>query len=309
MWVPPADSNPPRKTDPVTGPAEPPIDTGFAGESGPPVGWPTTGGSVESDPAVTSPPPAISPEPAPAAPTSTTSPEPRNPILSVTPTPAPVAGSGWTTVPTGGPMEIAPGLRIAGTGARFVALLIDLIIIGIAIGIVTSVLGMRTGLVTNASSLLLEGVISTVIGGLYFVVSWTGGRRATIGQRLLSIQVGHAFDGAALTLEQAIRRWLALGFFLSLFTVSTAASGVIGLVQLVWWLVLLVTTMGHPARQGLHDRFAETALVRPTAAGNGLVTACLVLVILFLVLVIAGMVGLIFIGGQISSIMDQGVTT
>ena len=112
-------------------------------------------------------------------------------------------------------------------------------------------------------------ILTVVLGGFYFVLSWSGGRRATIGQRLFKIQVGNAFDGAPLTFEQAIRRWLGLGEFLGLFVFAPGLAALAGTLQIIWSLVLLVTTATSPTKQGLHDRFANTALVRPTTAGNG----------------------------------------
>lgn len=321
MWTPPEGARPTSAEGSGDGtPSQPatPMDTSFAGESGEPVGWPATGvDASQPEPAASASEqggPAPAPEPPPTAEPFVAAPAapqaPRNPILSVSPTPPPATGSGWAvTAPAVGLREIAPGLSFSGTGARFAALLVDLIIVGIAGSLLASVLGLRAGLVPDSTYAFIDGVISTLISALYFIGFWSGGRRATPGQMLFNIQVGHAFDGAGLDIGGAARRWLGFGFFLSLFSVTTAASGVVGLVQFVWWLVLLITTISSPTKQGMHDRFAETAVVRPTAAGNGLVTACLVVAILLLVLSIASIVALIFLGGQISSILVESGTT
>ena len=70
----------------------------------------------------------------------------------------------------------------------------------------------------------------------------------------------------------------------------------------MWYIVLLLTTIGSDTKQGLHDQAARTAVVQPAGLGrSGLVTACLVIVVAWLLLVLAVFL-LIFLGGQISSL-------
>jgi uncharacterized RDD family membrane protein YckC len=145
-----------------------------------------------------------------------------------------------------------------------------------------------------------------IISLVYFVGFWSGGRRATLGQRLFAIQVGNAFDGKSLTLEQAVKRWIGLGTFLSLFAIVPALSGLASLAEVVWLIALLITTAQSPTRQGLHDRFANSALVRPAGrSSRGLVTACLVIVAVLVVLSFVSIVALIFHGSQVSTILDN----
>jgi uncharacterized RDD family membrane protein YckC len=148
----------------------------------------------------------------------------------------------------------------------------------------------------------LASILAVAINGAYFVAFWSGGRRATLGQMLFKIQVGNAFDGRPLSTEQAIRRWLGLGQFLSAFAFSIAAVGLIGVLSLVWVLVLFLTTVSSPTKQGLHDRFANSAVVRPVDAGNGLVYTCLIVVFIIPILLILAV--LIFLGSQIPEILS-----
>ena len=129
-----------------------------------------------------------------------------------------------------------------------------------------------------------------------------GGRRS--GRLLFKIQVGNAFDGKPLTTEQAIRRWLGLGQFLSAFAFSFAAVGLIGALTLVWTLVLFLSTVSSPTKQGLHDRFANSAVVRPVNAGNGLVYTCVVVVFIIPILGILALFSLIIAGTQMSDILS-----
>jgi uncharacterized RDD family membrane protein YckC len=209
---------------------------------------------------------------------------------------------------------MAPGLVISGTAPRLVAFLLDLFIINVVLVILANVLGIQssvqaplgTGSTDFGALYVADGwaVVGVVANGLYFVASWTGGRRATLGQRVFGIQVGNAFDGASLTLEQAIRRWLGLGEFLPLFALVPATAGLAVGVQAIWQIILLVTTATNPMHQGLQDKFANTALVRPSNAGNGLVVACLVIAIIPVALVVLALVMLIAAGAEIESILS-----
>lgn len=225
-------------------------------------------------------------------------------MLSATPT----AAAGWAQ-PADDRHEIAPGLVFSGTAARFVAYWIDSIILGLISGVIVSSIGSSTPLTPTGEFVWTTGdflatVLNVAISGAYFVGFWSGGRRATLGQMLLKIQVGNAFDGKPLTVEQAIRRWLALGQFLSAFAVTAAALGAIALLSLVWTIVLFISTVSSPTKQGLHDRFANTAVVRPANAGNGLVYTCLFIFILLPILALLAIISLIYLGGQVSTILS-----
>ena len=68
--------------------------------------------------------------------------------------------------------------------------------------IVVAILGVSTTTITDAGAITeisnpVSSILYALVGMAYFVVSWTGGRRATIGQRIFNIQVGNAFDGRA----------------------------------------------------------------------------------------------------------------
>jgi uncharacterized RDD family membrane protein YckC len=152
----------------------------------------------------------------------------------------------------------------------------------------------------------LLSIVSTLVGAAYFILSWSGGRRATLGQRVFKIQVGNAFDGRPLTSTQAFKRWIGLGSVLGLLAVipSTSLYGVASLAELVGTVVLLISTSTSPTKQGLHDRFANSAVVRPIGASTGLATTCLVIVIGLLVVAFLSIIALIFLGGQVSAILS-----
>jgi uncharacterized RDD family membrane protein YckC len=233
-------------------------------------------------------------------------PDDRDLHAAITPGPA-VA---WTM--PGPPPEVgAPGLTWADTPSRFVAYVIDSFLVVFISGIVISLLGFeqiptQAGQAVDPQASQALAVTSTLLGAAYFILSWSGGRRATLGQRLFSIQVGNAFDGLALSTTQAVKRWVGLGSFLGLVAVlpSSAAYGAANLVEFVWAIVLLISTTSSPTKQGLHDRFANSAVVRPAGASK-VATACLVVIIALFVFLIVAIVALIFLGGQVSAILSN----
>ena len=178
------------------------------------------------------------------------------------------------------------------------------------ISVVAAILGLTTAAVTDGTSVTPFGgptgtVVYVLLDLAYFVGFWTGGRRATIGQRLFNIQVGNAFDGRPLTLEQAIRRWLGLGTVIGLLGIVPSLVSASSFGMLIWAIILLITTATSPTKQGLHDRFANTALVRPAGQGtSGVATACLVIVVVIALLAVVSIIALIFLAGQVSTILS-----
>jgi uncharacterized RDD family membrane protein YckC len=195
----------------------------------------------------------------------------------------------WTsnitsTAPVAGPA----GLFYADVPNRIIAYIIDAIIVGIASAIVgvvlfaivgsptkvvsvvdpNSLLGFRIETSTNYVSSLLYAIVGAGISGGYFIYTWTA-MRATVGMRVLGMQVGNAADGATLTMEQAVRRWLALGGVFSLAQTLNPIPLIgilLGLAALIWVIALIVTTAQSPTKQGLHDQFAGTIVVKAARA-------------------------------------------
>ncbi len=212
------------------------------------------------------------------------------------------APSGWAIQPV---VEVpgAPGFVFASVAARLVAYVVDALIVGTAGAAVAIALGLSqvsadTGYMTFESPAVI--VTFVLLGFAYFVIFWSGGRRATLGQRMLDIQVGNAFDGRPLTVVQAVRRWVGYGSVLSLLAIIPRLSGLASLLSLAWVVVLLATTARSPTKQGLHDRFANAALVRPsTSPSGGPALACLIVVVLMAILVVIGVLAaLLYLTGE-----------
>ena len=237
-------------------------------------------------------------------------PPPREPSPSAPPPGSPPSGPivNWAPPPAAPEVPGAPGLSFADTASRIVAYVIDILILGIIGFAIAAVLGLgETTTRTSGSNTFSSYFVSTtnpivsliyaVIGAAYFIFSWSGGRRATIGQRLLHLQVGNAFDGRPLSTEQAVRRWIALGSFLGLLAFIRPIAGLASLAQLVWVIALVITTVRSPTKQGLHDRFANSAVVKPSGEGtSGLAMACLLVIGIVVVLGIIGIIAIFLMG-------------
>jgi uncharacterized RDD family membrane protein YckC len=198
---------------------------------------------------------------------------------------APPSMPAWTgaltsTAPTPGPA----GLFYADVPNRIIAYIIDAIIVGIVGAILgailfsilgptqtvrvvpdaTQFLGFRTETSTNFVSYVAFAVLGLALSAGYFIYMWTA-MRGTIGMKALGMQVGNQTDGATITMDQAIRRWLALG---GVFSLAQTLNGfpliglLIALASLIWVIALLVTTAQSPTKQGLHDQFAGTMVVK-----------------------------------------------
>jgi RDD family protein len=236
------------------------------------------------------------PRPGPSASPSPGAPGPTGPIVN------------WAPPPAAPEVPGAPGLSFADTASRIVAYVIDIAILGIIGFVIAALLGLgeattRTSGSNTFSSYFVSttnpivSLIFAVIGAAYFILSWSGGRRATIGQRLLHLQVGNAFDGLPLSTEQALRRWIGLGSFLGLLAFIRPIAGLASLAQLIWIVVLVITTVRSPTKQGLHDRFANSAVVKPSGEGtSGLAMACLLVIGLIVVLAIIGIIAAVMMG-------------
>ena len=192
---------------------------------------------------------------------------------SGTPPPAPPSG-GWAAPP---PVQAGPaGFAYADVPNRAIAYIIDAILLGIvnliAFAILASI-GLNPITINLNNPALVEynfvaGLIAALVGlaisGAYFLYTWTA-MRGTVGMKVLGMQVGNAGDGKTLTMEQAVRRWIALGAPFSLaqaFNPAPAIGMVLGLVAFLWFIFLLWTTYSSPTKQGFHDKFANTMVVK-----------------------------------------------
>jgi uncharacterized RDD family membrane protein YckC len=305
--TPPEGSTPPEGTTPETPPEQPPVpdsDQPTVGWTAPgqPTGTPAPSGWVagQGTPPPAQPPAGPPPGPWGSSPPPLSPPQPLagGPLLSASPAPT----AAWVQA-SSAQHEVAPGLVFSGTPARFVAYLIDgflLFIVAIVVAIAFGAsAGAAFGRGVSTTVGLVAGLMVVVIDAAYFIGFWTT-RRATLGQMVLNIQVGNAFDGKVLTLSQASIRWFLLTGLASVVQLILPALGI--LATLLWALVLLISTVSSPTKQGLHDRFAGSAVVRPVGASNALVWTCLIVIVL---LIVGPILLLASVGPQMSTILSS----
>ena len=198
-----------------------------------------------------------------------TDPTPGDPMA-----PAPPPTTGWAPPPPPPPAGTA-GFVYADVPNRAIAYIIDAIIVGIVVSIVNAILGgagLAGATVTpgtlnvtiNVVGLIISAIIGAAISAAYFVYTWTS-MRATIGMRVLGMQIGNAGDGKTLTMDQAVRRWLALalpGLLAQVLFVLPLIGLLIGLVAFGWFIYLVYSTAKSPTKQGFHDVYANTMVVK-----------------------------------------------
>jgi uncharacterized RDD family membrane protein YckC len=210
------------------------------------------------------------------------------------------------------------GLVFADAYSRFAAYLLDGVVLAALTSIPPALLGLYDYSSTTypppptpRATFIGTTIFSIAIQAAYFLWFWTAGRRATPGQRVFDIQIGNAFDGRALTMTQAIIRWLAMGWWLEILVLLPFLSVAIGAyaATAIWFVVIALSIVLSPTKQGIHDRLARSALVRPAGPTNRWAIGCVWLyvgVALFGLLMLALTVYL-FNAIDRSSIYPQGV--
>ena len=310
-WTPP-------EPDPATSPDQGAVGQGSIPEEAAPAAAEPPPAPPASD-MPTEPPPAAVPE----TPTDSAAP-PASPIISATPsepatgwqtpgqsTPQPPAatGSGWEVPATATAVAATQdGYVISGIGSRIVAWLIDTTLAGIipaAIGL--SVIDfpriVRDALEQAERSpagrfdptpytipVTLDFVLITLIGlgiqYLYFVGFWTSRWRATPGMIGLKMRLVDATSGSTLSIVDATKRWIALGFPLTLLGLVAGLQSTASVLQFGLLIFLFFTTVTHVRRQGLHDRWANSLVIRSVTSGDGAtLVGCLVWGVLVILLI------------------------
>lgn len=203
----------------------------------------------------------------------TSAPDPTPPVATPPPveTPPPAAPSAPSVPAAAG---TASGYVYGDVPNRVIAYIIDSVIVFVgilALGIVLATIGLATTSVTpelvvqtNYVATVIAGLVGLLIGGAYFVYTWTR-MGATLGMRALGMQIGNAGDGARMTTEQGIRRFLALSapsILAQVFQPLPLIGFLLSLAALGWIVFLLYTTAQSPTKQGWHDQFANTQVVK-----------------------------------------------
>jgi len=161
-----------------------------------------------------------------------------------------------------GPPPVAAE-RPGDLGVRFLARLIDFIVLGVVVQVVNAVIvgglfglnggslsGVGLGSVYAYSA--VSGVITAAIYLAYFVLMESR-RGQTLGKMLLKLHT-EAPTGGLPSTEMALRRnfWVGLG----VLAIIPFGGAIGSIAQLVIVIVIAVTISQSPSREGWHDRFA-----------------------------------------------------
>lgn len=166
------------------------------------------------------------------------------------------------------------GLLYADVPNRILALILDVIalsVIGFALSWLLGGLVAEPGALDSAggeldiTAFVIVTILQLVVSFGYFAACWSQLGR-TPGMQLLGLRIGDESDGHRISWRQAFIRWLLLGLPALLSSLVVYVPNVIGLILgalgLVWLLALLYTMAQSPTKQGLHDRYARTILVK-----------------------------------------------
>jgi len=211
-------------------------------------GSPTPGGPSSEPPPT--PPAAYPPPPAPPPP----------------PPPPPAPGPFPGGVPYG--YQAVPldrlGRPLADWWQRFVAIVIDGLIIGVVYWILAAAVvssSLRTGLTHFAFRLWLVQVIVGLGAIAYFALLEGSERGQSVGMMALGIAVRDATTGGTISRSRAGARMVILYPWLVLIMIPLIG-GVLGFLGDIWTLICGLSPLWNPARQGYHDIAQNTSVIK-----------------------------------------------
>ena len=139
--------------------------------------------------------------------------------------------------------------RLASVGQRAIAQVIDGLIIGVPLFIITASIG---GDITDRDNDNLLWLTVLWLGvSLVYNTAFIATTGATLGKRIMKLKVVNRVDGSPVALSYAAVRAL----------VPTVA-GLIPVIGFALNIAVYVRAIFHPHRQGLHDAAAGTIVVR-----------------------------------------------
>jgi uncharacterized RDD family membrane protein YckC len=219
----------------------------------------------------------------------------------------PAAPVEWVTpgAAATGNAEIGQGLVLAGVGSRIAAFLVDFFVLGCVA--LTISLGATTLMTDQSTARLVAVLISAALAVSYFAVSWIGPWAATPGQRLAAMRVVDSVTLLPIDATRAFGRSLALGSAFDLLSFAAPIGRFVDALAILWLFVLLASVMFNDRRQGIHDRWTRTLVVRPAGAGSApLALGCaLILLMIFL----APFVVVLTAGPALQQLLDELPTT
>ena len=151
-------------------------------------------------------------------------------------------------------MEVSPSgeatRELASWGRRLVALLVDVVVLGLVIGLALFAAGMPADelrdRIQEGETLLV--VFLFLIPEAIYHTALVGSRSQTFGKMALGIKVVDAESRAPIGYVRAFRRWFSTAALRALFTIPT-------IVDHLW-------PLRDRRNQALHDKFARSVVVR-----------------------------------------------
>ncbi len=139
-----------------------------------------------------------------------------------------------------------PGWHYAGFWVRFLAILIDAIVIGVLSAALIPITGAQLTTTTNGVVTVnyAANAYSTLIGLVYFVGFWAW-RGQTVGMMPFNMQVVGVADGKKIDVVRGLLRYV--GYILSAIPL---------LLGFIW-------AAFDARKQGWHDKIASTVVIRP----------------------------------------------
>jgi uncharacterized RDD family membrane protein YckC len=196
-------------------------------------------------------------------------------------------------------------VQVIGFGRRFVAYLIDVIILSIVGGLVGFVIGLIGVVLSRGNEDVMTGInliaqcLSFLIGVAYYVGFWaTTGQ--TLGKMVMGIKV-ISTDGSPVSWGKALLRYL--GYIIS------------GLVLAIGFIWIAFDNK----RQGWHDKIASTYVVRkdtnfsatdavtfvPSDSGSGAAMVIILLLGLFIIVPICVIAILLLLGPTVGNVFSN----
>ena len=162
--------------------------------------------------------------------------------------PSGARSGGIADLPESGPGALAP------IWARGIARVIDLFIIGVGGMFMANVFG---AIKVDDDTVVIENQLAyalaiLLVWAVYEVAGTLGGGR-TVGKFALGLRIRRVTEDRAPAPLKALTRWLVMGVAMLL---------PLGGLEVVVLLVVYLTAVGNPSRQGIHDRAASTLVVR-----------------------------------------------
>jgi hypothetical protein len=159
--------------------------------------------------------------------------------------------------------KLPEGLRVATYRRRAAAYGLDSILVLTVYSAIQAILAPAgpTGELPPERSWMLAGLLGGLAQAVYFVGGWWL-LRGTIGQRVLSLQVGRESSGKRLGPGDALVRWAVLQGPVSLFMAAPYVTEVLLFVVVVGWAIVLSRSVrDEPDGRGYHDRLAGSMVV------------------------------------------------